>query len=129
MKEDRTASPTKVDKKSMNFQNLEDRFLEWVESNVRRLGVELSHVVRKEANSQCVANLLLFFDKVWSSGIGLHKFSDGSADFKNYGYSVSLTNDGKTLAVSAPGPIVLDSNPNNESLPEDGARRVYVIVY
>ena len=42
------------------------------------------------------------------------KFSDGSADFKNYGYSVSLTN-------------VLD-NPNIESLPEDD-RRGYVIVY
>ena len=50
MKEDRTASPTEMVKKSMNIRNFDDRFLEWVESNVRRLGVELSHVVRKEAN-------------------------------------------------------------------------------
>jgi hypothetical protein len=48
-------------------------------------------------------------------------------DFKHYGYSLALTNDGQTLAVSAPGPIVLD-DPNIELLPEDD-RRGYVVVY
>jgi len=48
-------------------------------------------------------------------------------DFKNYGYSVALTNDGQTLAVSAPGPVVLD-NADITSLPEED-RKGYVVVY
>ena len=49
MDEDRTSSP-KVDKKTTNLRNFEDHFMEWLESNVGRLGAKLSHVVRKESD-------------------------------------------------------------------------------